>query len=169
MSESQKKQAELTALRLLAASPKTRLQLSQKLLSKGYPRTVVEETLGRLEEQGLLNDRAFAKDLIAKWVHVKPSGIRKISFELKRRGISAKVREELLAELSPEAEGGRARELARAQWEAWSRLPEERRRKKVYDFLARRGFDFEVVRNLIEELEAGGKRQEAGGRAEYVD
>lgn len=152
--ESQKRQAGITALRLLAATPKTRREIARKLSDKGYDGAVVRQTLDELEKQGLLSDRSFAQNLVSRFIYTKPSGARRIRFELKRHGVSEKIREEVFAQFQVDEEKGRARELAGDRWRRFSRLPAEKRRKSVYDFLIRRGFDFQIARDLIEELEA---------------
>ena len=107
MEESQKKQAQVAALRLLAASPKSRKEIGKKLLDKGYPEAVIQETLASLEHQGVLSDRNFAQNLVGRLLHDKPSGMRKISFELKRRGVSPKIQEDILSGISREEEYAR--------------------------------------------------------------
>lgn len=151
--ESQAKQAWLTSLRLLTATPKTRKELEKKLLEKGYPQPIIQETLNRLEEQGLLSDQTYAKNLLSRLTYDKPSGRRKISFEMKRRGVPARIQEELLAAVSVEEETAKASELAQHKWLQGSQLDPEKRKKKVYDFLIRRGFDFQIARDIIERLE----------------
>ena len=59
----QQNQAWVTSLRLLAATPKTRKELANKLAGKGFSESVVEETLDKMEAQGLLSDLAYAKNL----------------------------------------------------------------------------------------------------------
>ncbi len=152
--DSQLKQAWLTSLRLLTATPKSRRDLSKKLLDKGYPEAVVQETLDQLEKQGFLSDLTYAKNLVSRLTHEKPSGRRKISFELKRRGVPAKIQEELLAEIDSTSESQKALELAEAKWQSWARLPDEKRRKRLYDYLMRRGFDFQIARETLEHLES---------------
>jgi len=152
MSESQEQQAQVTCLRLLTASPKSRWELEKKLLDRGYSSEIIAKTLAKMEEQGILNDTAFAKDLMLKFTNARPSGSRKIGFELKRHGISKQIRQDILESLDPEAEKDRARQLG---WGRWSRLlnqPKQQREKRVYDLLVRRGFDFEIVRELIGEF-----------------
>lgn len=152
MTESQQQQAWVSSLRLLAATPKTRKELAKKLSDKGYPETVIEETLVKLETQGLLSDLAFAKNLAAKLTQGKPSGRRKISFELKRRGISSKIQEEILGSMTSEDEAERALELATPKWQQFQRLPAEKRTKRLFDFLLRRGFDFQIVKETVRKL-----------------
>lgn len=153
MNDSQRKQAMITSLRLLTATAKSRTELAKRLKEKGYEEEVIEVTLVDLEKQGLLNDRTFAENLRSRLTLGKPSGSRKIEFEMKRRGVPSKIRQEVLEEITPEEESERARELGTARWEKFASLPAEKRRKRVYDFLIRRGFGFNIARDLIEEFE----------------
>ena len=153
MDDSQKKQAQITLLRLLAASPKSRKELERKLADKGYDSSVIQASLDDLETKGLLSDKAYAKNLVSRFTMVRPSGHRKISFELQRHGISKKIRDEMLADVNPSEERNRAKEIGLARWMRFQNLNPERRKKRVYDFLLRRGFDFQIARDLIEEFE----------------
>ena len=150
--DSQLKQAWISSLRLLEATPKTRRELSKKLLDKGYPEAVVEETLNKLEEQGFLSDLAYAKNLASKLTQGKPSGRRKISFEMKRHGVPARIQEEVLSGLTGEDEAERALELAKPKWLSFQRLAPEKRKKRIFDFLMRRGFDYQIVRDVMSQL-----------------
>ena len=70
-----------------------------------------------------------------------------------KRGIGETLIREVLEKYSPEEERERARELARDKFERWQKLEPMKRRKRVYDFLVRRGFDFAMTRDLVEEIE----------------
>lgn len=149
----QKKQAAVTAMRSLAATPKSRKELSTKLADKGYPADIITETLDNLERQGLLCDKAYAQNLAARYVHGKPSGKRRIAFEMKRHGVPAAIQQDILDQMDPETERERGRELAQVKWPGLQKLDPQKRRKKIYDFLIRRGFEFDMVRDIVEELE----------------
>lgn len=150
--ESQAKQAWLTSLRLLAATPKTRKELEKKLVEKGYSEPIIQDTLAGLEKQGFLSDKAYAKNLLSKLTNAKPSGKRKISFEMKRHGISSAIQAEILEEISEEDETAKARELAELKWAQNAKLEPMKRRKKVFDFLIRRGFDFQTTKDILSEV-----------------
>ncbi|MFA6599441.1 MAG: regulatory protein RecX [Candidatus Omnitrophota bacterium] len=152
MSETQIKQAWITSLRLLASTPKSSSELEAKLAEKGYPAEVVRATVEGLRSKGLLDDEAFARQIASRLTAGKPSGNRRIAFELKRRRVPAPVREEILEGLTEESERERARETAKDKWEKWAALAPDKRKKRTYDFLARRGFDFTVAREVVEEL-----------------
>ena len=151
----QQRQALITSLRLLAATPKSRKTLEKKLEAKGYLPKVVERTLDHLEEKGLMNDRALALSLIQSLVTQRPSGRRRIAYELERRGIARTVVNEILEKYSVEDERRCALELAVQRWERWRNEEIPRRRKKTYDFLVRRGFDFSLARDVTDTLHHG--------------
>lgn len=151
--DEQAKQAWAASLRLLAATPKTRKELERKLLDKNFPEEAVQTVLTELETRGLLSDAAYAKNLAIRLTQVKPSGRRKLSFEMKRHGVPAKVQQEILSEMTEEDEAARAKELASHKWEQNAKLERDKRKKKVFDFLLRRGFDFQIARETIEGLE----------------
>ncbi len=146
------RQAFMTCLRLLAASPKSAQELKKKLAEKGYAEEVIEQALSRLQEQGILDDTVFAKDLMARVTLGKAAGRHKIAFELKRHGITKKIREELLGTISREDETGRALEQARLKWAVWSGLEPRKRTKRLYDFLVRKGYDFQIVQDILQKL-----------------
>jgi regulatory protein len=150
---SQKKQAQIAALRLLAATPKSRQSLEKKLLEKGYAPAIVRQTLDGLEAQGLLSDRNLAENIAGRFMHSQPSGARRISFEMKRRGIPAPIRNEIIENLNPAEEISRAREAVGGRWQRLAKLDPEKRRKRICDFLIRRGFDFNIAKDVLQELE----------------
>ncbi len=152
-SSPQARQAWITSLRILAASPKSSNELERKLADKGYSVEVIQDTLALLVSKGLLNDQAYAQSIVSRFVTSQPSGAKRIGFELKRRRVSADIREQVLASLSESSELERAREAGLSRWERFRHLPVEKRKKRTYDFLVRRGFDFQIARDLIEEFE----------------
>ena len=153
--DEQTKQALITAMRLLAASPKSGAELRKKLEGKGYAAENIEQALGRLSAQGVLDDTLYAKDLMARLTLGKAAGRHKIAFELKRHGISRKVQSELLDSISNEEETERALEQARLKWAGWIQLDPQKRKKRLYDFLIRKGYDFQVAQDVLQKLLKG--------------
>lgn len=150
--DEQYKQAMITSLRLLAASPKSGQELKKKLTEKGYSKTNIDRALKDLSEQGILDDSVYAKDLTARLVHGRSAGKFKVAFELKRHGVPEKLRNELLNAISPEDELARALEQSRFKWASWKNLDLQKRQKRLYDFLIRKGYDFQIAQNVLREL-----------------
>lgn len=155
LAEEQAKQAMITCLRLLAASPKSGHELRKKLEVKGYPGPVIEQALNDLRDQGILDDTAYARNLMARLTLGKCAGRHKISFELKRHGISKKISDGLLETLSNEEEAERALEQARLKWAGWASLDPQKRKKRLYDFLVRKGYDFQIAQDILQKLSKG--------------
>ncbi len=149
----QEKQATITALRLLTATPKSKARLKQKLKEKGYPSQVIEGTVSRLEQDGLLNDKSFAASIFQTFSQYRPSGRKRIAFEMKKRGLGEKVIDEMLQKFDPEAERQAALQLAETKSNRWQKLEPMKRRKKIYDFLLRRGFDFTLAREIVDGID----------------
>ncbi len=150
--EEQIKQAFITSLRLLAASPKSGQEIKKKLAGKGYEDSVIDETLSRLRSQGIVDDTLYAQDLIARLTQGKAAGRHKVAFELKRHGVSPKVQKDLLESIKDEDETERALEQARFKWDSWSKLEPQKRKKRLYDFLIRKGYDFQIVQDILQKL-----------------
>ncbi|HNX69388.1 MAG TPA: RecX family transcriptional regulator [Candidatus Omnitrophota bacterium] len=150
--DEQYKQALITSLRLLAASPKSGGEIRKKLESKGYGKSSIDRALRELSAQGVLDDSVFAKDLVARLTGVNNAGRYKVAFELKRHGVPEKIRNELLETLSPEAELERALEQSRLKWAGWATLDPQKKKKRLYDFLIRKGYDFQIAQEVLQKL-----------------
>ncbi|OGX11939.1 MAG: hypothetical protein A2351_02330 [Omnitrophica bacterium RIFOXYB12_FULL_50_7] len=158
--EEQSNQALITCLRLLAASPKSGQELRKKLAAKGYPPEIIDQALNNLKTQGVLDDTVYARDLVARLTLGKCVGRHKIAFELKRHGISKKISDELLETLSNEDETERALEQSRLKWSGWSRLDPQKRKKRLYDFLIWKGYDFQIAQDILQRLSKGSTEDE---------
>ncbi len=150
--DEQKKQAVIILLRLLAASPKSESELRKKLAEKGFPSEAIENALEDLSRQGILDDAKYAKDLMARLTMGKAAGRHKIAFELKRHGIPKGIQNELLGTLSAESEAERALEQARIKWAGWASIDPQKRKKRLYDFLIRKGYDFQIAQDVLQKL-----------------
>ena len=74
------------ALRLLAVRPRTRRELESRLRHAGFEDAEVSSELDRLEEVGLLDDGAFARELADHHLKVRGSGRRAVAGALAVQG-----------------------------------------------------------------------------------
>lgn len=111
----------------------------------------IELVIKKLKQKGLLNDEEFA----FSWVQSRKKKKGKIALkaELLQKGIDreivVKVLEEAIDSADEESRAGAALEkrLPRLQ-----NLPYLEKKKKADEFLLRRGFEYEVVKSVIEKL-----------------
>ena len=150
------KQGYLYAVRLLAASKKSETELLKRLFEKGYSKESVYGVIENLKDKGILNDHKLVEETVQWAIQAKRYGKRRIFMELKRRGIPTNEIETALKQYPVIKEKEIAFELAHGRWEKFKKLDAEKRKRRTYDFLLNRGFDFELSRELIAELESKG-------------
>ena len=146
-------QAREAALRLLAVRPRSAVELARRLRMKGYGAEVAEEVIGRLRELGLMDDAVFAGMLARDRVRLRPQGSRRLANELRQKGVDEETARTAIRE-TMEGEETDERELARRAAARWKPRPGEepgRARRRLHGFLARRGFDGDVIREVMDE------------------
>ena len=146
------KQGYLYAVRLLTASKKSSKELTKRLKGKGYNEAVIQNILEFLESQGILSDQKLVSDSVQWAKQAKRYGKRKIYAQLKQKGLDSKTIEQALGQYSKEEERETALELAQNRWDKLSKIEPKKRKQRLYSYLIGRGFDFEVVREIIDQL-----------------
>ena len=142
----------LVALRLLKIRPRSIFELRQKLELKGFDTQEIEVTIGDLIASGLLDDRALTKAFI-NYRLARPFGFRRIRQELRAKGIDLEMIEEIILELEEYSPLKVAQELAERRWQHMpASLDINKKKKRVTDFLLRRGFEADIVINVIKKL-----------------
>jgi len=152
--------AKEAALRILARGPRTEREVEGRLRERGYHSEAVERALERLRRVSLLDDRAFVRSFLRTELFKAPQGKRLLELKLRRRGVpDALIREvDALLEEDPDLAGrslaseeGRAA-LGFAQLRGrYVRLSPEIYRRRMQQALARRGFGWDTIRDLLGE------------------
>lgn len=146
-------QAREAALRLLAVRPRSAVELARRLRMKGYGPDVAEEVIARLKELGLMDDAVFAGMLARDRVRLRPQGSRRLANELRQKGVDEETARAAIRE-TMEGEQTDERELARraaARWKPRAGEEPAAARRRLHGFLARRGFDGDVIRDVLDE------------------
>ena len=142
-------QAQQAALRLLAYRPRSEAEMRQRLARRGLPEEVVQETIAHLREQGLLSDAAFARFWVEARDQNSPRGRRLLWQELSAKGIEREIARQAIAVVTEEDAALRAAQK-KARHLQGQDYPIFRRR--LGDFLLRRGFPYPTVRTTVERL-----------------
>ena len=142
-----------SALRLLIYRERSRKELKDKLEGKKYSPEAVSATIGKLERLDLLNDEKFARLWVNSRINFKPRSAWLIERELGQKGIESETARTILEELlPPEREREAARQLAERRFRLYRGQPPEASRRKLFSYLARRGFSPGLVREIVNEL-----------------
>jgi len=152
--------AKEAALRILARGPRTRREVEGRLRERGYLLEAVEGALERLRRVSLLDDRAFVRSFLRTELSKAPQGKRLLEMKLRRRGIPEALIQRVdafleedpdLADRSLASEEGRAA-LGFAQLRRrYARLSPVVYRRRMQQALARRGFGWDTIRDLLGE------------------
>ena len=133
------------ALGYLSKTPKTIRQVKEYLMDKGYDANIIEQVIVQLSNFNYLDDKAFARQFIECRIRYKPKSVFALEFELRKKGIDPALSGELLTAFKDEELALKAVENKK---QAWSRLDESERRKKMMNYLRYRGFDYNVCQTV---------------------
>lgn len=158
LGDEQRKKAKDAAFYYLSYRPRTVKEVRDKLKEKGYEGDLVEETIAVLRRLGLLDDRDFAARWVAERLRSKPRGRRVLFAELRQKGISREMAEETLSEAFGDIdERALAADLLRKRAARYRDVESHQAFRRMSDFLVRKGFDFEVAREVAQEMMPGNR------------
>jgi len=137
------------AVRLLARRPYSAAEIRRSLASHEVAPAVIDEVLARLETLGYVDDYAFAQYWVENRERFRPRGARALRYELRQKGIADAIIQKAL-----DGFDGAESAYAAAQDQARRLRGLDRRtfRTRLSGFLARRGFDYDTVREAVERL-----------------
>jgi regulatory protein len=146
-------EARLAATRWLARRPRSRAELARYLKTKGFAAATVEAVLEELQRLGHLSDEQYARTLAEELVRRGRGGPAALRAKLRQRGIAAPLAEQAVAEVMEGVdERELARQIARKRLPVVAQLPLPVARRRLYAFLARRGFSPETIASVVSEL-----------------
>ncbi|HMM97901.1 MAG TPA: RecX family transcriptional regulator [Anaerolineales bacterium] len=137
------------AMLFLGYRARSEAEVRKNLEKHEVPPAVIERTVERLREERLLNDGQFARDWVANRSEFRPRSRRALAIELRRKGVDEAAIQSATettdeTTLAYAAAQKRARRLEGLEWLEF--------RKKLSGFLARRGFDYEVIAPTVKRL-----------------
>jgi len=151
----ERQQAHDAALRLLAYRPRSEAEMRFRLARRGLPPVAVQEAVDRLLQQGLLDDDAFARYWVETRRQSNPRGRRLLRQELAAKGVGVETARQAVAAVAEDDDARRAAEKKAGQLHDQDYATVRRR---LGQFLLRRGFPSETARALVEELWREGAR-----------
>ncbi len=148
-SEDAREKAYQQALLLLSFRARSETELRTNLHKHLYPDAVIEATLDRLRQDGLADDDQFARTWVENRNTFRPRSRLALSSELKRKGLNPEVIESALTNVNDHA---LAYEAARKKALRYEGLEWNQYRRKMGDFLARRGFSYSVATLIVNRI-----------------
>jgi regulatory protein len=124
------------------------------LTRKGFESECAEEVTRHLQLLKMIDDDQFAHAFVRDRLKRKPTGYALLRQQLLAKGISSAMTDKVLTELvSPQSQQASALQAAKRKIQLTYRLTKkidaEKRRKRILDFLLRRGFSYEIALKTI--------------------
>ena len=137
------------AYRFLSYRPRSEAEMKDRLHRRGIEDSKIEIIINKLKEQHLLDDTAFAQFWKENRDTFRPRSQRVTRLELKKKGVADEIIKEVTDE-SDDTQTAYAAALHKAQ-----RLPTqdyEVFRRRLGDYLRRRGFGYAVINQTVKRL-----------------
>jgi len=114
---------------------------------------IIDALVETLKKKGMVDDLEFARAWTEARKRSKQKGIRAIKAELFQKGIDKKIIEEVTRVESQESsEEDLARQTLEKKMRIWKNLPPLESKKKAFEFLMRKGFEYEVVKDVLDKF-----------------
>lgn len=143
------KQALSSAFMTLSRSAKSEKQLRDALLKKEFDSFCVDAVIERLKELNYIDDLRFAQSFLE---NSSSSGINAIRFKLKSKGISDEIINSVLENVKDDDQIVRAVEIIKKQMPRYSKYEIFEQKRKLNDFLYRKGFQWDVIKSAIDKV-----------------
>ncbi len=141
--------AKESALVYLSYRDRSIAEMNQRLSQKGYPPEVIENVIHTLEETDLLNDERFALSYSRYKVEEKSWGPEKLRFELYGKGIEKELAEVVIKRIYEKySQNDLIQKLISRRSKNRQNVNRAEMKKNI-DYLKRRGFRWDVIREAI--------------------
>lgn len=137
------------AFNYLSYRPRSESEVRERLQRRGFDGDCIEAVLARLKEQGLVDDAAFAQFWKENRESFSPRSQRLTKLELRRMGVATEIIDRVVDDVD---DGDSAYRAALRKTRHWSLFDYPSFRRRLGEYLRRRGFDYEVTNHTVERI-----------------
>lgn len=139
--------------RLLSRRLYSSTEVKKKLTDRGYDPELIKKVITEFLNQGWLDDTQFATQWVESRLRFKPRGISLIRRELMLKGIEKEIIEEVLSKhIDSESEYKLALAALNKKKNYTAEKDPFKRKRKIYAYLARKGFNLEIIEQAMNQL-----------------
>ena len=138
--------------RYCAYQERCHIEVKDKLQNMGMIAEAIDQIIGTLVSENYLNETRFAQQFARGKFAIKHWGNMRITRELKARAVSAYDIKKALATIEPEAYAQKIKELSTKRWEQLDGQKPQVRKQKLYQYLAYRGWETDLIYQQINRL-----------------
>ena len=135
-------------LRFAMTRPRSEFEIEQWFKRKKVHESLHEKLCKKLEKFDLLDDRKFAKWWVEQRSQFRPRSERMLRNELYKKGIAKEIINNVLANNEID-EVKIAGEMVAKKSYKWEKYDEREAKQKKSEFLARKGFSWDVIKEVV--------------------
>jgi regulatory protein len=146
IAEDARERAYQQSMLLLSYRARSEAEIRQNLHKHEIPDTVIEQTLERLRQEGLANDNQFAQAWVENRTTFRPRSRRLMAMELRQKGLEDEAIQSAIETVDDNASAYEAAKKRAARFKGleWNDF-----RRKLSEFLGRRGFSYSVIAPVV--------------------
>lgn len=138
-------------LNFASLRPRSEREIKDWLRRKKVHESIHKKLFNKLKKFELLDDEKFAKWWIKQRQDFKAKSKRELVFELRKKGISNDLIKNVIDESKIDETENAKKNLSKRAYK-WQRLEKEEGRKKMFEYLARKGFRYDVIRKVVNDF-----------------
>jgi regulatory protein len=137
------------AFLLLKFRPRSEKEIILRLKRKKFQDQIIKEAVSFLKEKNFIDDQSFARAWVQSRIR-RPLGLRRISQELKIKGISQEtIDKQIAAAKESYCEESIVAKIAKDRFSKLKTIEPDKARRRIFDYLLRRGFSPDIVRDTL--------------------
>lgn len=143
------------ALSLLAARSRSARELEVSLIRKGEEPANVRNAILRLSDAGIVDDASYARQFARSKILGAGHSARRLRRQLASKGVAREIADDAVGEVIADENVDETKLIlaaARKKLRTLGGLDPETRRRRLFAFLARRGFEMTAIRSVCEGL-----------------
>ncbi|MDO5725567.1 MAG: RecX family transcriptional regulator [Tissierellia bacterium] len=143
------------ALNYLNRSMRTETELRRYMKRKEIDDALLDSICEKLKDVKMLDDKLYASLFIEEKQSANRYGKKKIEYMLRQKGVDSEIIYEALKDLDSDLDYENCLELAKKRMERMTEEDSFKKKNKLYNYLLGRGFSYDIIKDVLGELELG--------------
>lgn len=138
------------AYKFLGYKARSEKEVRDKLIKENYPQEIINRIIELFKHYNYINDENYTKTYINNRIKFKPRAKRMLKYELVQKGIDNDTIENII-DSSNIDETDIAISLLQKKLKNKKDI-EQKEKQKIYNYMLRRGFDYETINRAFKEV-----------------
>lgn len=141
------------AFNFLSYRVRSEKEIRDQLIYKGFNEVVTNRVIELLKRHEYIDDESFASAFVQDSVHLKYRGKNKIIYDLKHKGINSEIINNVINSIQLNEINNVKILINKKIGDKKNNELSHKERNKLYQFLIRKGFSYDIIRKAFEDRE----------------